>query len=90
MIERRGKNQRQKEFIRAAWAAGNEVISRGLPMAITIPRAAKSLTQDNVKFVWVRRPVASRSGKERGLTKNQLKVIAILEEAGLGKMVTRI
>ena len=89
MLERIRKNQRQREFIKAAQVAGNEVISRGLPLAITIPRMAAP-TQENTKFIWVRRPVAGRTGKERGLTKHQLKVIAILEAVGLGKMVVRI
>jgi len=89
MPERIRKSQRQREFIKGAEAAGNEVISRGFPLAITIPRTATP-TQDNVKFVWVRRPVAGRKGKEGGLTKNQLRVIAILEAVGLGKMIVRI
>jgi len=89
MPERIRKNQRQREFIRGAEASGNEVISRGLPFAITIPRTVAP-TQENVKFVWVRRPVTRRAGKEGGLTKRQLKVISILEAVGLGKMVVRI
>lgn len=89
MPERIRKNQRQREFIKGAEAAGNEVISRGFPFAITIPRR-ETPTQENTKFVWVRRPVAGRTTKERGLTKHQLKVIAILEAVGLGKMLVRI
>ena len=89
MPERIRKSQRQREFIKGAEAAGNEVISRGFPFAITIPRMATP-TQDNVKFVWVRRPVVRKTTKDAGLTKHQLKVIAILEAVGLGKMIVRI
>ena len=89
MADRIRKNQRQREFIKGAEAAGNEIIHRGMPFAITIPRQERP-TQENTKFVWVRRPVATRSAKERGLTKHQLKVIAILEAVGLGKMIVRI
>lgn len=89
MPERIRKHQRQREFIKGAQAAGNEVISRGLPFAITIPRVAAP-TQDNVKFVWVRRPVVKKTTKDAGLTKKQLKVISILEAVGLGKMVVRL
>lgn len=89
MPERIRKNQRQREFVRGAEAAGNEIISRGFPFAITIPRR-EAPTQENTKFVWVRRSVAGRTTKERGLTKHQLRVIAILEAVGLGKMIVRI
>ena len=73
--------------MKAAQAAGNEVVLRGFPVAITIPRA-QAPTQDNVKFVWLRRP--GGKGKDGGLTKKQLKVITILEAIGLGKMVVRL
>lgn len=90
MPERIRKNQRQREFMRGAEAAGQEVIVRGLPFAITIPRSGTP-TIDNVKFVWVRRPVASRrTTREKGLTKHALKVISVLETIGLGKMVTKL
>ena len=88
MPERIRKYQRQREFIKGAQTAGNEVISRGFPLAITIPRMAVP-TQENTKFVWVRRP-HRKTTKDAGLTKHQLKVIAILEAVGLGKMIVRI
>jgi hypothetical protein len=89
MPERIRKNQRQREFVRGAEAAGNEIISRGLPFAITIPRREPP-TQENTKFIWIRRPVVKKTTKDAGLTKKQLKVISILEAVGLGKMVVRI
>jgi len=90
MPERIRKNQRQREFVKGAEAAGNEVIIRGLPFAITVPRGTIP-TQDNVKFIWVKRPTrARRSTRETGLTKHSLKAISILEIIGLGKMVVRI
>ena len=50
MPERIRKNQRQREFVKGAEAASNEVISRGLPFAITIPRREVP-TQENTKNV---------------------------------------
>lgn len=90
MPERIRKNQRQREFVKGAEAAGQEVLIRGLPFAITVPRGTQP-TYDNVKFVWVRRPVKSRrADREKGLTKHALKVISLFEAIGLGKMVTKL
>jgi len=87
MPERYYQRQRQREFVKAAQAAGNEVVLRGFPVAITIPRA-QAPTQDNVKFVWLRRP--GGKGAEAGLTKKQLRMISILQAIGLGKMVVKL
>lgn len=88
MPERIRKIQRQREFIKGASAAGNQIVTRGFPFAVTVPRM-QAPTQDNVKFIWVRRPTAKRA-IDSGLTKQQLKMIALLEAVGLGKMVVRI
>jgi len=88
MPERIRKIQRQREFIKGAASSGNQIITRGFPFAITIPRM-QAPTQDNTKFVWVRRPTVTRKA-DAGLTKQQLRVISILEAIGLGKMLVRI
>lgn len=89
MVERSRRNLRRREFVRQAEGAGQEVILKGFQFAITTPRGQVP-TQDNVKFIWVRRPVESRKLPDRGLTKNQLRVIRLFEAIGLGKMVARL
>lgn len=89
MGERIRQSAKQREFVKAV-GTGNEIITSGFPFAITIPRGQPP-TPENTKFIFIRRPIKGRdTNPDRGLRKRQLKVIAILEALGLGKMVVRL
>lgn len=87
-MEKIYKHQKKRELKKQVDQGGQEFITRGFPSGIIIPRATAP-TMDNVKFVWIRRDTRARNDADRGLTKNQLRIIRLFEKIGLGKMIIK-
>jgi len=80
-MPRTRKNERIRTLEQQLNRNGFEVMSRGLPTMLALKRGVNG-QPDEARWIYMRRKYRKKRGLMAGLTKNQQKVLKILEAPG--------